>query len=102
MEQRILKKGEIIVELNNTEYVKEKEFNVAFFEKRLKTKNNEEMVREYISINTPSDKYSKLIRPSMEQRFANVMGDSYFLHDKKRYVKAYKVFTELKKSLNTK
>ena len=71
-------------------------------EKSIKTKNNNEIVKEYISIYNYNDKYTKLIRPTGEQKFTNKLGDSFFIEDKKRFPKAYQVFIDLRNFLNKK
>ena len=101
MTKQDFKKGKIVT-LDKAKHIKENSFNVAFFEKEIETKNNGTIVKEYISIYNSNDKYSKLIRPSGEQKFVNKMGDNYFVHDKNRFPDAYQVFKNLKKSLNKK
>jgi len=101
MTKQDFKKGKIVT-LDKAKHIKENSFNVAFFEKEIETKNNGTIVKEYISIYNSNDKYSKLIRPSGEQKFVNKMGDNYFVHDKNRFPDAYQVFKNLKQSLNKK
>jgi len=101
MTKQDFKKGKIVT-LDKAKHIKENNFNVAFFEKEIETKNNGTIVKEYISIYNSNDKYSKLIRPSGEQKFVNKMGDNYFVHDKNRFPDAYQVFKNLKQSLNKK
>jgi len=101
MTKQNFKKGEIVT-LDRARHIKENGFNVAFFEKEIETKNDGTIVKEYISIYGSNDKYTKLIRPSGEQKFVNKMGDSFFVHDKERFPNAYEVFRNLKQSLNKK
>jgi hypothetical protein len=101
MTKQDFKKGEIVT-LDRARHIKENGFNVAFFEKEIETKNDGTIVKEYISIYGSNDKYTKLIRPSGEQKFVNKMGDSFFVHDKERFPNAYEVFRNLKQSLNKK
>ena len=102
MTKRELKKGETIVSKDKAEFINESGWNVAFFEKSIKTKNNNEIVKEYISIYNYNDKYTKLIRPTGEQKSTNKLGDSFFIEDKKRFPKAYQVFIDLRNFLNKK
>jgi len=101
MTKQDFKKGEIVT-LDKVRHIKENDFNVAFFEKEIETKSNGTIVKEYISVYGSNDKYTKLIRPSGEQKFVNKMGDSFYVHDKERFPNAYEVFKNLKQSLNKK
>ncbi len=101
MTKQDFKKGEIVT-LDRARHIKENGFNVAFFEKEIETKNDGTIVKEYISIYGSNDKYTKLIRPSGEQKFVNKMGDSFLVHDNERFPNAYEVFKNLKQSLNKK
>ena len=101
MTKQDFKKGEIVT-LDRARHIKENGFNVAFFEKEIETKSNGTIVKEYISIYGSNDKYTKLIRPSGEQKFVNKMGDSFLVHDNERFSNAYQVFKNLKQSLNKK
>lgn len=101
MTEKNSKKGEIVT-LDRARHIKENGFNVAFFEKEIETKNDGPTVKEYISIYGSNDKYTKLIRPSGEQKFVKKTGDSFYVHDKKRFPSAYEVFENLKQSLNKK
>ena len=102
MTHRKFKEGEIIVVQDKAQTVKEGGFNVAFFEKKIETKKDGYIVKEYISLYNNNDKYSKSIRPSEDQRFTNAQGDSFKKHDKDRYKNAYEAFLNIKKSLNKK
>jgi|TARA_R100000084_G_C4641837_1_gene144300 hypothetical protein len=101
MTKQDLKKGEIVT-LDRAKHIKENGFNVAFFEKEIETKNDGTIVKEYISIYGSNDKYTKLIRPSGEQKFVKKTGDSFLKHDNERFPSAYEVFKNLKQSLNKK
>ena len=102
MTEKKFKKGEIVT-LDRARHIKENGFNVAFFEKEIETKNiGATIVKEYISIYGSNDKYTKLIRPSGEQKFVKKTGDSFYMHDKERFPNAYEVFKNLKQSLNKK
>lgn len=101
MTKQDFKKGEIVT-LDRAKHIKENGFNVAFFEKEIETKSNGTIVKEYISIYGSNDKYTKLIRPSGEQKFVKKTGDSFLVHDNERFPSAYEVFKNLKQSLNKK
>jgi len=101
MTKQDFKKGEIVT-LDRARHIKENGFNVAFFEKEIETKSNGTIVKEYISIYGSNDKYTKLIRPSGEQKFVKKTGDSFLVHDNERFPSAYEVFKNLKQSLNKK
>ena len=101
MTKQDFKKGEIVT-LDKARHIKENGFNVAFFEKEIETKSNGTIVKEYISIYGSNDKYTKLIRPSGEQKFVKKTGDSFLVHDNERFSNAYQVFKNLKQSLNKK
>jgi hypothetical protein len=96
-------KEEVLVTLSQGVPVQERGGSIIFFEKELEKDGKKiGIIREFISINYAKDKFTISIKPTAERKYSDQYGETRFEEDSKRYSRAYKVFTELKKSLNSK